>query len=80
MDKIQAALDGEPFALGLFMKDLTAALISLFSSPLCAYRATRMYVNLSCVVSAGILSLWSKIENFSLNFFLKSFYRCSMYI
>lgn len=72
MDKIQAIIDVKPLALGLFIKDLTTALISLFSSPLCAFRATRMYVNLSSVVSAGILSLWSRPVAFTTLRMLKS--------
>ncbi|GBM59452.1 eIF-2-alpha kinase activator GCN1 [Araneus ventricosus] len=58
--KLEAVLDANAPALGLYMRDLTSILISLFSSPLCAFKATRLYVNLSCVVSAGILIAWGK--------------------
>ncbi|GFU29456.1 eIF-2-alpha kinase activator GCN1 [Nephila pilipes] len=60
LKKLQSVIDVNASALGLYIRDLTPVLISLFSSPLCAYRATRMYVNLSCVVSAGILIAWGK--------------------
>ncbi|KAF8792212.1 eIF-2-alpha kinase activator GCN1 like protein [Argiope bruennichi] len=60
LKKLEAVLDANAGALGLYMRDLTTLLISLFSSPLCAFKATRLYVNLSCVVSAGILIAWGK--------------------
>ncbi|XP_035228033.1 eIF-2-alpha kinase activator GCN1-like [Stegodyphus dumicola] len=60
LDKLQAVVDANAKALGFHMKDLTSALIMLFPSPLCSYRATRMYVNLSSVISAGVLLSWGK--------------------
>ncbi|XP_042907743.1 stalled ribosome sensor GCN1 [Parasteatoda tepidariorum] len=60
LDKLQTLIDANATALGFYIKDLTSTLINLFSSPLCAYRATHMYVNLSHVVSAGVLLTWGK--------------------
>ncbi|GFQ96680.1 eIF-2-alpha kinase activator GCN1, partial [Trichonephila clavata] len=60
LKKLQSVIDANAPALGVYIRDLTSVLISLFSSPLCAFRATRMYVNLSHVVSAGILITWGK--------------------
>ncbi|KAG8189603.1 hypothetical protein JTE90_018959 [Oedothorax gibbosus] len=60
MNKIQAIIEANAPSLGLYVKDLTSVLISLCTSALCAYRATRMYVSLSCIVSSGVLINWGK--------------------
>ncbi|XP_054719248.1 eIF-2-alpha kinase activator GCN1-like [Uloborus diversus] len=60
LDKVNAIIESKPSTLGVYMKDLTYVLIPLFSSPLCAYRATHLFVSLSSVVPTGVLSLWSK--------------------